>query len=107
VFATVKRSPLHPGAEVVEEQIPVTAELRALALAVGRAFGLDIYGIDVIQTAEGWVVLDVNDFPSFGMVPEAASRLARTVLRVTRRSAAATTSNPLDYTFAPDMEATA
>jgi ribosomal protein S6--L-glutamate ligase len=107
VFATVKRSPLHLGAEVVEEQIEVTPELRELALAVGRAFGLDIYGIDVIETAEGWVVLDVNDFPSFGMVPEAASRLARTVLRVTRRAATAAAATPVDYTFAPDLEATA
>jgi ribosomal protein S6--L-glutamate ligase len=89
VFATVKRSPLHPGARVVEEQIPVTRELRNLARAVGRVFGLDIYGIDVVETADGWVVLDVNDFPSFGNVPQAAWRLARTVLRVTRRQAAA------------------
>ena len=89
VFATVKRSPLHPGADVLEEQIPVTPELKKLARAVGRVFGLDIYGIDVVATADGWVVLDVNDFPSFGNVPQAAWRLARTVLRVTRRQAAA------------------
>jgi len=89
VFATVKRSPLHPGAEVVEEQVPVTPELRTLARAVGRVFGLDIYGIDVIRTDEGYMVLDINDFPSFGNVPQAAWRLARTVLRVTRRQAAA------------------
>jgi ribosomal protein S6--L-glutamate ligase len=111
IFAAVKRSPLHPGAEVVEEQIPVTPELRSLALAVGRAFGLDIFGIDVVETPDGWVVLDVNDFPSFGMVPEAAWRLARTVLRVTRRAAAATTDNatdtPFRATFAPVQEATA
>jgi ribosomal protein S6--L-glutamate ligase len=116
VFATVKRSPLHPGARVVEEQIPVTPELRSLSLAVGRAFGLDIYGIDVIETPDGWVVLDVNDFPSFGMVPEAAARLARTVLRVTRRgatststsTATSTSSSPsFRFTFAPALEATA
>jgi ribosomal protein S6--L-glutamate ligase len=107
VFATVKRSPLHPGAEVVEEQIEVSGELRELALAVGRAFGLDIYGIDVLETPDGWVVLDVNDFPSFGLVPEAASRLARTVLRLTRRAAAAGTPTPTRYTFAPALEATA
>ena len=89
VFATVKRSPLHPGADVVEEQVPVTPELRTLARAVGRVFGLDIYGIDVIRTDEGYMVLDINDFPSFGNVPQAAWRLARTVLRVTRRQAAA------------------
>jgi ribosomal protein S6--L-glutamate ligase len=111
VFATVKRSPLHPGADVVEEQIEVTPELRALALAVGEAFGLDIYGLDVIETAEGWVVLDVNDFPSFGMVPEAAHRLARTVLRVTRRRATATSSSFSSTSFrstpVPALEATA
>ena len=92
VFATVKRSPLHPGADVVEEQIPVTPELRNLARAVGRVFGLDIYGIDVVETADGYMVLDINDFPSFGKVPQAAWRLARTVLRVTRRQAAAKAS---------------
>ncbi|MGZ4544091.1 MAG: ATP-grasp domain-containing protein [Blastococcus sp.] len=109
VFATVKRSPLHPGADVVEERIPVTTELRELALAVGRAFGLDIYGIDVVETADGWVVLDVNDFPSFGMVPEAATRLARTVLRLTRRAARAATTPTVTptLTFAPVQEATA
>jgi ribosomal protein S6--L-glutamate ligase len=107
VFATVKRSPLHPGAEVVEEQIEVTPELRALSLAVGRAFGLDIYGIDVVETSDGWVVLDVNDFPSFGMVPEAAHRLARTVLRVTRRSATTGINAQFRSTFAADLEATA
>jgi ribosomal protein S6--L-glutamate ligase len=101
VFATVKRSPLHPGTDVVEEQIPVPRELRSLARAVGRVFGLDIYGIDVVETADGWVVLDVNDFPSFGNVPQAAWRLARTVLRVTRRQdaarAAAQASAPTVY----------
>jgi ribosomal protein S6--L-glutamate ligase len=89
VFATIKRSPLHPDADVVEEQIPVTPELRNLARAVGRVFGLDIYGIDVVKTHDGYMVLDINDFPSFGKVPQAAWRLARTVLRVTRRQAAA------------------
>jgi ribosomal protein S6--L-glutamate ligase len=110
VFATVKRSPLHPGAEIVEEKIEVTPELRELALAVGTAFGLDIYGIDVVETADGYMVLDINDFPSFGRVPQAAEQLARTVLRVTRRNAlaaAARTAASSDSTFAPVMEATA
>jgi len=112
IFATVKRSPLHPGAEVVEEQIEVSPELRELAVAVGRAFGLDIYGLDVVETADGYMVLDINDFPSFGMVPDAAERLARTVLRVTRRNAAATdTADPDTDTdgspFALALEATA
>jgi len=110
VFATVKRSPLHPAADVVEEQIEVTPELRELALAVGSAFGLDIYGIDVVQTPAGYMVLDVNDFPGFGMVPQAAERLARTVLRVTRRNAVAaarTATAATSAPLAPVMRATA
>jgi ribosomal protein S6--L-glutamate ligase len=101
IFAAVRRSPLHPGAEVVEEQVAVTPELRALVEAVGAAFGLDIFGIDVVETPEGYVVLDINDFPSFGLVPDAAERLARTVLRVTRRNARAAAH------LAPALEATA
>lgn len=88
VFAAVRRSPLHRSNDVVEELVPVTPELRALTLAVGRAFGLDIYGIDVVETPQGWVVLDVNDFPSFGGVPDVARKLARTILRLARQSAA-------------------
>jgi len=89
VFAVARKSPLHPGASVTEQLIPVTAEWRALALRVGRVFGLDIFGLDVIDTPQGWMILDINDFPSFGHVPDAAQRIARTVLRVTRRATAA------------------
>ncbi len=33
----------------------------------------------VVETEDGYIVLDVNDFPGFGMVPDAAERLARAV----------------------------
>jgi ribosomal protein S6--L-glutamate ligase len=42
----------------------------------------------VVETEDGWVVLDVNDFPSFGGIPDAAERLARSVLRMAHRAAA-------------------
>ena len=92
IFAAVKRSPLHEGEDVVEELIPVTEELRELTLAVNRAFGLDIYSIDVIDTPEGWIVLDINDFPSFGLVPGAAEHLARTMIRLARAAQPTTTA---------------
>jgi ribosomal protein S6--L-glutamate ligase len=106
IFAAVRRSPLHAGDDVVEELVPVSPELRALTVAVGRAFGLDIYGIDVIETPHGWMVLDINDFPSFGLVPGAAWHLARTVLRLTR-AAQSTTTTQLRSARTADMEATA
>jgi ribosomal protein S6--L-glutamate ligase len=107
VFAAVRRSPLHTGDGVVEQLIPVTPELRALAVGVGRAFGLDIYGVDVIETSRGWMVLDVNDFPSFGKVPDAARRVARTVLRLAHRAQAANARFSPTANTATAMEASA
>jgi ribosomal protein S6--L-glutamate ligase len=87
VYATVKRSPLHPDEPVSERVLPLTPALRELALRVGRVFGLDIYGVDVVETPEGWMVLDINDFPSFGMVPGAVRSIAQSILQLAARAA--------------------
>ena len=57
---------------------------RRLALRVGRVFGLDIYGLDLVETPRGWTILDVNDFPGFAKVPHAAQRIANTIVRISR-----------------------
>jgi ribosomal protein S6--L-glutamate ligase len=88
VFAVLKRSPLSPDAQVAERLIRLPRELDELARLVGRTFGLDIYGIDVVESPSGWIVLDVNDFPSFGMVPDAAKLMANTIERIAYRAAA-------------------
>jgi ribosomal protein S6--L-glutamate ligase len=87
VYAVRKKSPLHPEMTVREGLMPVTPELRQLALKVGALFGLDLYGVDVVQTAEGWVGVDINDFPSFGGVPGAVDLIATFILHVARRAA--------------------
>lgn len=87
VFAVHKRSPLHLSAPVTEQVVPVSPELKDLAWRVGRAFGLDIYGVDVVESDSGFVVLDINDFPSFGMVPDAARLMAETIERIAARAA--------------------
>jgi ribosomal protein S6--L-glutamate ligase len=48
-----------------DESIAPTREICKSALDIGNIFGLEIYGIDVVETAEGLVLLDINDFPSF------------------------------------------
>jgi ribosomal protein S6--L-glutamate ligase len=88
VSAVLKQSPLHADSPVEERLIAVPRELDALARLVGETFGLDIYGVDVVETPTGWVVLDVNDFPSFRMVPDAASLMAETIERITFKAAA-------------------
>ena len=86
VYGVAKRSPLHPEVEVNKRLIPISQELRKLALRVGKIFGLDIYGLDVVETLQGPVVVDINDFPSFGQVPHAVSLVSAYVLQLASRA---------------------
>ncbi len=86
VFAVAKRSPLHPEVEVEKRLIPITLELRKLALYVGEIFGLDIYGLDVVEATYGPVVVDINDFPGFGQVPQAVALVAAYILQLATRA---------------------
>ncbi len=83
VYAVAKKSPLH--ADITEKLIPLTPELQKLALDIGHIFGLDIYGIDVVETPQGLAVLDINDFPSFGHVPGAVRRVAEYILHAAKQ----------------------
>ena len=61
VYAVTKRSPLHPEVEVDN-------------------------GLDVVETSHGRVVVDVNDFPSYGQVPRAVELVASHILQITTRA---------------------
>lgn len=87
VHAVRRPSPLGDRAPGDRRLIRLTRQLRSLALEVGRVYGLDIYGVDVVRTARGWVVVDVNDFPGFGQVPDAAAVLAESILHIAQRAA--------------------
>jgi ribosomal protein S6--L-glutamate ligase len=56
--------------------VAVTPQIRGLALFIGKVLGLEIYGIDIIETADGPYVIDVNYFPSMVGFPGAAERIA-------------------------------
>jgi ribosomal protein S6--L-glutamate ligase len=85
VYAAIaKKSPLHTDVE--EHFVPLTPQVRKLALQVGKLFGLDIYGLDVVETPQGPAILDINDFPSFGRVPRAVVRVSEYVLHAARRA---------------------
>ncbi len=85
VYAAVaKKSPLHT--DVDEHFVPLTPEIRKLALQVGKLFGLDIYGLDIVETPQGPAILDINDFPSFGRVPKAVVRISEYVLHAAKRA---------------------
>lgn len=88
VSAIAKRSPLHPYIEITKHAIPVSFELHNLALHVGEIFGLDIYGLDIVESADGPMIVDINDFPSFGHVPDAIALVATHIIEVASQQVA-------------------
>lgn len=85
VFAARRRTPLEAGAPkedvpLAPEAIPV--EWRQIVLEVGRVFGLRLYGVDLLKTERGPLVIDINAFPGFRGVPEAAEVLAAFIERL-------------------------
>jgi glutathione synthase/RimK-type ligase-like ATP-grasp enzyme len=62
------------------ERVPVTEDLRALARACGDAFRLALYGVDVLETPSGPVVIDVNEFPNYTGIEEAPETIGRFAL---------------------------
>jgi ribosomal protein S6--L-glutamate ligase len=84
VWAVRRASPLAPVPADVAEPVPVTPALRALARRAARTFGLDLYGVDCVLTTDGPVVIEVNDFPNYVGVPDAATRLATHVVARSR-----------------------
>lgn len=84
VHAIVKSSPLH--GEVQEAEIPVSREMLKLARRVGQVFGLDLYGVDVLETSQGLMLVDINDFPSFYGVPRKVASVAEYILHAAYRA---------------------
>jgi ribosomal protein S6--L-glutamate ligase len=84
VHAIVKSSPLH--ATVQEQEIPVSREMLNLARRVGQVFGLDLYGVDVLETSDGLMLIDINDFPSFYGVPRKVACVAEYILHAAYRN---------------------
>jgi ribosomal protein S6--L-glutamate ligase len=64
--------------------VAVPPAVREIALRCGRAFGIGLYGIDIIEGPDGPVVVDFNHSPGFRGVPDAAPLIARHVEDVLR-----------------------
>ena len=83
VWAIRKPSPLTPPAPGARQpgQVALTVTLAALARRCRELFGLDLYCVDCVETPEGPVVVDVNEYPNYTSVPGADERLATLVER--------------------------
>ncbi|MDQ4070945.1 MAG: hypothetical protein M3203_15965 [Actinomycetota bacterium] len=79
-WAVRRPSPIHGGAGGTSELCAVSEDLRTLALRCRKGFDLDLLGLDVLETAAGPYVVDVNEFPNYTGVEEAPAVIGELVL---------------------------
>lgn len=85
IFAARRRTPLEPNASkedfpIAPEELP--REWAHIAKEIGRVFNMRLYGVDLLITEHGPMIVDVNGFPGFRGVPGADSALVGLVERI-------------------------
>ena len=76
LFGVRRIWPLRTYQDKVGDPFPLTPDLRDIARSCGRAFGIDLYGLDVVLSSGRPYVVDVNKFGSYMGVPDASRLLA-------------------------------
>jgi ribosomal protein S6--L-glutamate ligase len=66
------------------EPIRLAPDVEQIARRCGEAFGLELYGLDIAEADDGPYVVDVNYFPGYRGVPDAAARLADYIFRAAK-----------------------
>jgi ribosomal protein S6--L-glutamate ligase len=87
IFGVERVWPARTYEEKLGNPFPVPAELRELALRLGAALGITLYGFDVVTTKDGHYVVDFSPFPGFKGVPYAAALIADYIQDVAARGA--------------------
>jgi len=87
IFAARRRTPLE--ADAPKEDYPIAPEelpqdWAHITREIGRVFNLRLYGVDLLMTEKGPIIVDVNSFPGFRGVPGADSALVGLVERIGR-----------------------
>src|SRR5947209_6250469 len=65
----------------------LSPELVDIARRCGAALGIDLFGVNVVESAGRAYVVDMSSFPAFRGVPDAARRVAKYVLKAAERAA--------------------
>ncbi len=87
IFAARRRTPLEPNAPkedilIAPEDLP--QDWADITHDIGRVFNLRLYGVDLLVTTNGPMIVDVNSFPGFRGVPGADSALVELVETLAR-----------------------
>lgn len=87
IFAARRRTPLEPNAPKEDFVIPpdeLPDDWARITLEIGRAFNMRLYGVDLLMTEKGPIIVDVNGFPGFRGVPGADRALVNLVEKLAR-----------------------
>jgi ribosomal protein S6--L-glutamate ligase len=76
IFGVKRVWPARTYEEKIGKPFTISSTLRQIALRCSRAFGIELLGFDVIFSEGRPYVVDINCFPGFKGVPNAALRLA-------------------------------
>jgi ribosomal protein S6--L-glutamate ligase len=76
MFGVKRMFPAKTYEEKIGTPFSITPELRDIALRCSQAFGVELFGFDVIMSGGLPYVVDIQSFPGFKGVPDAALRLA-------------------------------
>jgi ribosomal protein S6--L-glutamate ligase len=98
LFGVKKNFPARTDEEKHGEPFTPTPELCEIALRCGRAFGIDLYGVDIVESEGKPYVVDMSSMPGFKGVPDAPSHLASYLYEAAKRAARA---QPLREPAAP------
>ncbi|TMA35373.1 MAG: ATP-grasp domain-containing protein [Deltaproteobacteria bacterium] len=94
LFGVRRIWPLRTYQDKVGDPFRLSPELRQIARRCGRAFGIDLFGMDVVLSSGRPYVVDVNKSGSFMGVPDAPGLLAEHIYAACRRI---TRGEPLRY----------
>ncbi len=87
IFAARRRTPLEPDAPKEDFVIApgdLPREWAEITREIGRVFDLRLYGVDLLVTNKGPMIVDVNSFPGFRGVPGADTALVELVEKLGR-----------------------
>ena len=87
LFGVKKVFPRRTDDEKRGEPFALTPELREIALRCGRAFGIDLYGIDIVESEGRPYVVDMDSLPGYKGVPDAPRLLAEYICAAAERAA--------------------
>lgn len=87
IFGVKKAFPRQADSEKDDEPFTPAPELCEITRRCGQAFGIDLYGVDIIESGGVPYVVDMNSMPGFKVARDAPLHLARYLYAAAERAA--------------------